>query len=250
MKDREYRRLYELEGTHWWYVGHYHIYTVLLEHHCPGEARGKVLDAGCGTGGFMGYLRSRYNPERLVGVDISEEALGFCARRGIDDVCLGSVEKLPFEEGCFDLVVSLDVLYHSRVEDDLAALRELARVTRRGGYLLLNLPAFSILRGRHDLAVEGARRYRRREIKEKLEKAGFEPIYVTYSNFFLFPVILPYRLWSRRARETEAEPVSDLTLPPRHINRALAWLLKLESRMIACFPLPWGSSVTAIARKP
>ncbi len=249
MKDSEYHKLYRLEDRHWWYVGHYHIYAKLLELHCPAEVRGKVLDAGCGTGGFMNYLRERYDPQRLVGVDISEEALGFCARRGLKDTRLCSVEELPFGEGYFDLVISLDVLYHARVLDDIDALRELARVTKKGGYLLLNLPAFPILRGRHDVAVEGARRYRKREVEEKLKKTGFTPIRISYSNFFLFPVMLLYRLWSRWFPGDEAEPVSDLSLPPQRINQALSWLLRLESKMIVRFPLPWGGSLTALARK-
>jgi SAM-dependent methyltransferase len=248
MKKREYGVLYEVEDTHWWYLGHRCLYASLLNRYCPAAAKGRVLDAGCGTGGFTQWLRDRYHPERIVGLDISEEALLHCGTMGLEELLCCPVEHIPLLDASFELALSLNVLYHREVADDLEALREMHRVLAPGGYLLLNLPALSLLRGKHDEAVEGARRYRARDVRKLLSQAAFEPVKLTYFVFTLLPAIAAYRLWSRR--DTGDGLSSDLWLPPATINHALASLLALEAHVAARYGLPLGSSITALARKP
>lgn len=248
VREREYDTLFAVEDRHWWYLGHRRLYAALLERHCPDAASGRVLDAGCGTGGFTAWVRDRYRPRALVGVDLSEAALRRCRERGLGDTLCCSVEDMDLADGSFDLALSLNVLYHREVGDDEAALRELARVLAPGGYLLLNLPALEILAGEHDEAVGGARRYTAPQVRAKLERAGLEPVWVTYFVFTLLPAIAAKRLWSRGKAYEEA--VSDLRMPPAAVNRALERLLALEARVAASRRLPLGSSVTALSRKP
>jgi len=145
----------QVEDTHWWYVGHHRTFNALLERYAPEAARGRVLDAGCGTGGYMQRMQERFEPRELVGVDYSDEAIGYCRGRGLEKLECCSIESLPFEGGYFDLVVSLNVICHYAVGDDLETVCELERVLKPGGWLLLNLPAFDILHGSHDEAVAG-----------------------------------------------------------------------------------------------
>ncbi len=248
MKEREYEVLYRVEDEHWWYLGHRALYARLLDRFCPQAARGRVLDAGCGTGGTTRWLRDRYHPGRLVALDACQEALLLCGERGLEELLCCSVEYLPFPDASFDLVLSLNVIYHRGVSDDLAALREMSRVLAPGGYLLLNLPALPFLRGSHDLAVGGARRYLRSQVLEMLDRAGLEPVRATYFVFTLLPVIAAFRLWSRRIKEKEA--VSDLRLPPPPVNRALIRILRVEACLAADHGLPLGSSLTVLSRRP
>jgi SAM-dependent methyltransferase len=248
VKEDEYRIMAQVEDGHWWYVGHHHLFNSLLDLHCPGAARGDVLDAGCGTGGYMQRMRERFHPRTLVGLDISDEALRFCAGRGLADTRCCSIEELPFEDASFDLVVSFNVICHYAVADDLATLREMARVLRPGGWMLLNLPAFDILRGSHDAAVGGVRRYRAPRTRGMLQEAGLRPELLTYFNTFLFPVAVAWRLWSRRRAERE-EVRSDLWAPT-YLNGALAALLRLEEAVALRWGLPFGVSLVALSRKP
>lgn len=247
MKEGEYQILYRVEDVHWWYLGHRALFARLIEKYCPHAARGKVLDAGCGTGGYAAWFCDRYHPERLVALDVSETALAFCKKRGLEEVVCGSVEYLPFPDATFDLVLSLNVIYHRDVSDDFTALREMSRVLVPGGYLLLNLPALRFLRGSHDLAVGGARRYRRSQLLDMLPRAEFIPVKVTYFVFSFLPVVALRRLATRKIGEEEA--TSDLWFPPRPLNRALASLLTGESRLAAGPGLPLGSSLAALARR-
>lgn len=247
MKEGEYEVLYRLEDVHWWYLGHRYLYALLLDAHCPEAARGRVLDAGCGTGGFTRWLRGRYHPRRLVALDANPVALERCGERGLEELICCSVECLPFSDASFDLVISLNVLYHREVSDDLAALGEMTRVLVPGGHLLLNLPALGLLHGSHDLAVGGARRYNRSQILVMLHAVGLRPVKITYFVFTLLPAIAFRRLLTRKVREEEAS--SDLNLPPALVNRTLTWLLEWEGRVAAGPGLPLGSSLTALARK-
>ncbi len=247
MKQEEYTIMAQVEDTHWWYVGHHRTFNALLERYAPDAVRGRVLDAGCGTGGYMERLRERFDPQELMGVDICEEALEYCAGRGLERTECCSIETLPFEDGYFDLVVSLNVICHYAVGDDMETLEELGRVLKPGGWLLLNLPAFDILHGSHDAAVGGVRRYRDQGTRELLERAGFEPAHLSYYNTTLFPVAVIFRLWSRR-RASEEEVKSDLWAPT-YLNHALTALMRAEEWAAVRFGLPFGSSLIALARK-
>jgi ubiquinone/menaquinone biosynthesis C-methylase UbiE len=96
--------------------------------------RGSVLDVGCGTGRFLAALPDRY--ER-VGLDLSPEMLVRARNRGLD-VVQGSSEKVPFADDSFDLVTTFAVLHHL-IDHELvrATLRELARVARPGGAVIV-----------------------------------------------------------------------------------------------------------------
>jgi SAM-dependent methyltransferase len=158
------------------------------------------------------------------------------------------VVGLPFEDGSFDLVTSFDVLCHRSIPDDLVPLREFARVLRPGGRLLLNLPAFPFLYSEHDRAVHTARRYRRGEVERKLVASGLEPLVVTYTNFFPFPPTAAVKLVRNLAGGRSGEHRSDLVRVPAPLNRALAFLLGMESHLVGRVVLPFGTSVTALAR--
>lgn len=245
MRKEEFETLFRVEDRHWWYRGTRRFFLELIATHCPREASGRVLDAGCGTGGFLVLLKERFRPEKAVGLDLCPDALRLGASRGLMDLCAASLEDIPFPDGHFTLVTCLDVLYHREVRDEGRALREMWRVLEPGGFLLLNLPAFDILRGSHDLAVHGARRYRRGSLLPRLEGAGFKVVRATHFNFFLFPALVAYRLVSR----VIPSPSSDLWMPPAFLNRCLERLLLAEGRIALRRDLPWGSSLTVLARK-
>src|SRR5262245_24943508 len=149
----EYARMYEAEERQWWYAGMRALSFALLERHWPpgsaGGAPPRILDAGCGTGNNLRHFASWGRP---VGVDLSDEALRFCRERGVA-AAGGSLMALPFGDGVFDCITSFDVIYHRWVSDDAAAVREMARVLRPGGLMLVRVPALQALWGAHDEAV-------------------------------------------------------------------------------------------------
>jgi SAM-dependent methyltransferase len=242
----EYERMFEAEETQWWYAGMRAIGLAVLEPPLARLADGHpldILDAGCGTGLNLRHLGEH---GRALGVDLSPEALRFCRRRGVS-AARASVLALPFPEGTFDCVTSFDVLYHTWVEDDQAAARELARVLRPGGLLLLRVPALRMLRGAHDQAVHGRHRYSGNEVRALLAGAGLGVERVTYCNTFLFPIVALRRTLDRLTGRTG----SDVAFLPAPLEWTFRHALLAEAALLKRgLGLPIGASVMALARKP
>lgn len=97
-----------------------------------GDLRGvHILDAGCGVGAFSEPLVAA---NTVHGVDFSAKSLEYAAARGLN-TRVGNLAALPFEDGYFDLVLCIGVI--QLIDDHLTVLRELARVTKPGGTLLV-----------------------------------------------------------------------------------------------------------------
>jgi SAM-dependent methyltransferase len=236
----EYERMYDAEDRQWWYAGMRAISLALLRPQLSPGAR--ILDAGCGTGRNLEEFAVWARPS---GVDLSEEALRFCRRRGVP-AARGRVQALPFPQDAFDAVTSFDVLYHRWIEDDAAAVAELVRVLRPGGVLLVRVPALKLLWGAHDAAVHSRHRYNTAEVRALLESQGLRVVKLSYANTLLFPVIALRRLLDRlTGREG-----SDVGFLPAPLEWAFGSLLRLEARVLPRLSFPVGASVFALARKP
>jgi SAM-dependent methyltransferase len=243
MEPEAYAELERLEAEHWWYRGMRAISAELLR---PLERPGaplRILDAGCGTGGNLRALAPR---GAVVGLDRSPLALAHARHAQPGRVVRGDVTALPFRSEAFDLVTSFDVIY--MVHDDEAALRELARVTRPGGHVLVRVAALAALRGAHDDFVHGLRRYSAPELARKLAGAGLAPLRITYANSLLLPAVFAARRIGGWLGRPGAAGRSDLRPAPGPLNALLAALLGLEARWVGSGRrLPAGVSLFALA---
>jgi ubiquinone/menaquinone biosynthesis C-methylase UbiE len=241
MERVEYEKMYRFEREYWWYHGLHRLVRNAVRDHARGFR--SLLDAGCGTGGVLRQLREEHPRARLVGIDVSRDGLGFCRDNGVEALVRCSVNDLGLRSGSFDVVTCQDVLYFEGI-DESRAVGEIHRVLRDEGVLILNLPAFEILRGSHDRFVSTRRRFTRGEVRTLLQAGGFEIVWITYWNAALFPIVLFLRLVSRRGRrESDLRPLAPFW------NRLLAGILKAEAAWLRCGTLPVGTSVFCAARK-
>lgn len=237
--------MYQVETSHWWYCGMESLTRQLLT---PLERAGnlKILDAGCGTGGALSGYLAEYGT--ATGCDLSTLALAFCQKRNLSKIAQASATSLPFSSAHFDLVTSFDVLYERGVASDWLAVSEFGRVLRPGGYLLLRLPAYNWLRGKHDERIQTARRYTAAQVKTMLAENQFKIIKLTYANSLLFPLAVAKRLLERL--QPPGKDQSDLQASPVWLNPILTKILASEAHLIARTNLPLGLSVLALAQKP
>ena len=242
MMEHTYPILYEVEQSHWWYIGRRRIIAGFVEQICRQvtDRRPRILDVGCGTGANL-LLLSKYGDAE--GVDVSEDALAFCRERGLDKVKLGAGEELPYADDTFDLVTAFDVVEH--MDDDLAGLTEMRRVLRPGGRVLLFVPTFMFLWGLQDEVSNHRRRYRLPELRRVLEQAGFEVERSTYANITFFaPILLVRKLMRLTGIKTATE--NSINVPA--LNGVLGALLGAESTVLRYINLPFGVSGLCVAR--
>ena len=215
----------------------------LLNTYLPRNKSLKILDAGCGPGAMLPTL-SKYGD--VIGVDMSEDALKYAKKRG--KVLKGNIMDLKFKNGTFDLVVCMDVLYHTWVSDESKALNEFRRVLKKGGILLIREPAYNWMRGQEDVGSLTQRRFSRGKLQQLVEKSSFKILKMTYANFFLFPIVLLLRVQSSIAPE-KTRGSSDFVLPAKPINNILLGILKIEAYLMNYVSLPFGSSLFCVAEK-
>jgi SAM-dependent methyltransferase len=230
------------EDRHWWYQGRRRVLECAIELlGLPEHAR--ILDAGCGSGRNMVEL-ARYGV--VTGVELSHTSVALARERGAGEVLEGSVMNMPFDEGAFDLTVSLDVIEH--LQDDVGALRELRRVTRPGGALLVTVPAYQWLWSGHDVVNHHHRRYNRRTLLAAAESGGWHLESSTHFNSLLLPVAILLRALERFKPSTTKSSL-DLWIPPAPLNWALRQPLNLEAAVIGRGgSIPAGLSLLAVFR--
>lgn len=101
------------------------------------RAKGKILDAGCGTGLILRKL-----PKGTIGVDINPRNIKRAKKHAPSaQVILADIEKLPFKDNTFSTIVSTEVIEHQ--PNPMPTVNELRRVLRKDGYLIGSVPAIS-----------------------------------------------------------------------------------------------------------
>jgi len=248
MEQRYYAEYYELEDRHWWFLGRRSVVLGVLTDHLPSRNGGgrRILDVGTGTGAMLEPL-GRFGAAE--GIDVEEEAVRFCQRRGTTAVRLYDGTTLPFAEATFDVVTALDVIEH--VEEQAALMAEIRRVTRPGGKVLVTVPAFRFLWGPQDEISHHHRRYVRGELRSVLEGAGLVIERLSYFNTFLFPPIAAVRL-ARRGPVAPEQARSDFAIGASRsrLNGMLGRVFAAEAALVRRVDLPFGVSLLGLARRP
>jgi SAM-dependent methyltransferase len=230
------------EDRHWWYQGRRRVLErAIARLELPAQAH--ILDAGCGSGRNMVDLAHHGS---VTGVELSPTSVQLARDRDAGEVIEGSVLDMPFNDGSFDLSVSLDVIEH--LEDDIGALRELRRVTKAGGALLVTVPAYQWLWSGHDEINHHHRRYSRRALLAAAEAAGWREDSSAHFNSLLLPVAIALRALERFKPSTTKSSL-DLWVPPAPLNWALRQPLNLEAAVIGRGgSIPAGLSLLAVFR--
>jgi SAM-dependent methyltransferase len=243
MQQHTYSIMYEVEGKHWWFAGRRRIIAEFVGRVCREmkEPQPRILDVGCGTGANLQML-SQFGAAE--GVDVSSDALDFCRSRGLTRVKQGAAEHLPFADAAFDLVTGLDVVEH--LDDDIAGLREMRRVLRPAGRVVLFVPAFMFLWGVQDDISHHRRRYTLPELKQKLRDSGLKVERASYANITFFVPILIGRTLMRL---TGFRPSSENNLTIGALNGLLGRVLGAENWWLRRLKFPFGVSIVCVARR-
>lgn len=246
MKDErdKQERYYRLGEEYFWFAAQNAIVEEMLDRRLPTADDGRrlrLLDLGCGPGNMLGRLARRGH---AVGSDFSVDALAFARTKGLRSLLSSDSTALPFPPCTFDAVVALDVLEH--VKDDRTALSEVARVVRPGGVFLFVVPAFPALWRHHDVMYGHFRRYRRREILDKVRGAGLTIERCEYIKCAFF---LPLFAIAQAERLGAAARRDNFYAASGWLNAALDAQIRWEHHAGLGRWLPFGVSLLCLGRR-
>ena len=191
--------------------------------------RGRVLDVGAGIGTHTAQLRPL--ADEVVALE-PDPKFAQMLRERVEGVQIIEGDATAVQ-GQFDAIVCFNVLEH--IEDDESTLRRLRELLAPDGALLLLVPAHPALFGPIDTAFGHYRRYGKRELREKLQRAGLDPAVLRHVN----PVGALGWLAQARIRKRERMSYRGLDLYDRLVPAL---------RLLDNVPLPVGLSLWAVAK--
>ncbi|MGR9072607.1 MAG: class I SAM-dependent methyltransferase [Gammaproteobacteria bacterium] len=241
MDPTVYRQMAKLQERHWWFKGRRRIISGVIER-LSLNLEPNILEVGCGTGGNLNMLMNYGN---VTAMEKDDFARDFASKSSGLKVLPGSLPgNLGYINNKFDLICLFDVLEH--IENDESALSCLLPFLKSDGKLLITVPAYPWLFGKHDVIHHHYRRYTKQSVSRLAENMNLKIVRLTYVNSFLFPVAVA----SKFADEFfESKKSLGSGLPVRWVNEFLFKVFSLENKIISHYDLPFGVSLITVLAK-
>jgi len=237
-------RLAQLEAGNFWFRSRNRLVIWSLLRYFP-KAQ-SFMEIGCGTGFVLSGIQKNLPKLNVCGSEIFSAGLSFAAQRlpGVELFQMDA-RRIPFRDE-FDVVGAFDVLEH--IEEDAEALTQMYQATKKGGGILITVPHHPFLWSASDDFARHVRRYKTRELSNKVRKAGFEILRITSFVSFLLPLLAVSRFKQRLSKQ-EFEPSSEFNINSA-LNIALEKILDAERTLIrAGLSFPAGGSLLLVGRR-
>lgn len=215
---------------------------------------GSILEVGCSSGFLLRDIKKAFPRADIVGADIVVKPL-----KRLGDMLPGvpliqmDLLKCPLVEGQFDAVVALNVLEH--IEDDDLALRQMARLLKPGGVLIVEVPQGPALFDYYDEYLRHFRRYTKSELLKKLQHTGLTIQhtaaigFVPYPLFYLVKKLNRTRYGIKGEKHNNIETMVRQQIKQTSTNKVFNFLLVLESLLASFSQVMPGIRCTAVAKK-
>ena len=102
------------------------------------DEESSILDVGCGKGFMLNDFATALPGLTLKGIDISKYAIDNAIASMKSNLSVGNAKELPFDDGSFDLVISINTVHNLPIEECKQALREIQRVSRRDAFITVD----------------------------------------------------------------------------------------------------------------
>lgn len=236
----------KLGQYYWWLVAKYKTILKLTAKFTKiKKNKINILDIGCASGGFLEkfgkFLEQNRNYKlNLYGIDIVKNQ-ELSKKKKIKFYLIKKGEKYPFPKNSFNIITLIDVLEH--IKNERFVLKEIYRILKRDGYIVLSVPAYQFLWGKHDQIYKHFRRYTKSRITHLLEKNSFKILKATYfQSCFIFPLWFYRKFFSKNNSD-------DFLIIPKILNNILTKVLLLEGWVSEYISLPFGSTIICIAKR-
>jgi SAM-dependent methyltransferase len=246
MNPAEYAHLDRLDRRHWFYRGKRAIVRHWIARHLALGPDDLLVDAGCGTGTFLEEVAGTC---RVLGLDDHAESIAIAGPRLAavgGQVLHTPLERVDLPDATAAVVTLLDVLEHT--DDDGLVLREMIRLVRPGGLIVITVPALRALWSDWDVALHHRRRYHRPDLVQVCGQPGVEMLRCTYFNTAALPAVFAVRAWRKLRPPTPGRDRAEDRVPVGFVNRALYHTMVTPARWGWLRP-PAGVSLLAVLRR-
>jgi SAM-dependent methyltransferase len=204
------------------------------------QPQGRFCEIGCGNGILQRQLELAGLD--VDGIEVSLEALQHNNSRDGTLYCYDIFEQHPSLQEKYDALFLFDVLEH--IDDDVGFLKAALFHLKRGGHVLINVPARQELYSVYDRAAGHVRRYNRPALLQLLDKAGLRVVKHTYWGFPLYPALVARKLILRKLDGREHYQAGFRPARPwvNSMMRAMSKFEWLPQRLL-------GISLMAVAKK-
>jgi SAM-dependent methyltransferase len=240
----QFAELARLEAQNFWFRERNRLIVWAIERYFRGAR--SLFEVGCGTGFVLAGIAKAFPALRLAASEAASAGLEHAAARvPRADLMQMDARRIPFVDE-FDVVGAFDVIEH--VEEDRAVLAQLAAATAPGGGVLLTVPQHPFLWSEYDVRAGHVRRYRRRELRDKVVEAGLQIVRTTSFVTVLLPAMMASR-FAQRAPRQDYDPLAELRIS-RWMNWSLERALSIERLIVGSgLSLPAGGSLLVVARR-
>jgi SAM-dependent methyltransferase len=236
---------FEVEEGSFWFG---HRNRAILEILCRFPPTGPIADVGAGNG-FVSLALQRAGYPTLV-IEPGAAGIRNARTRGLAPLICATLQDAGFRPGSLDAAGLFDVLEH--IPDDRAFLQDLRAILKPGGRLYVSVPAFRALWSSEDDLVGHHHRYTRREIRDRLQGAGF---HVDFASYIFSPLPLPLFLLRTlpsklgyRQQLDATRTAAELHPPSGLVVRAITRLLDGELALLKRGRrIPFGTSCLVVA---
>lgn len=232
-----------------WVMSRNRLFKGMVQRNLKSTGKSKFLDIGCGTGDFIQRIADDPRLE-ITGSEVYLKGLVYAKKNqpGVEFIQFDATKGRIGEQ--FDIITAFDVIEH--VDDDLAALSNIAQMLQKEGVTIISVPQHMFLWSALDEIVKHERRYSRKELLDKMTRSGLSVRYATSFVFTLFPLMLVSRLLDGRRDKSQSDGAA---LAKRvKFSRLLNWGFDLFMRVDEVLirlgvPLPCGGTLVVVATK-
>lgn len=239
--------LSRIEEQHFWFVGRRQVVLSALRRSLPDLAERPLFDIGCGSGGLLAFL-ARQGVALAGACDAYPESIRLARSRVGCPLLLVDEGRFPPLGPGHMLFGMFDVLEH--VDDDVGTLQALAQALAPGGALALTVPAHPWLFDEMDELACHRRRYTLEGLRSVLQAGGFDVRYLRYFMSSMVPFLPPVRAVGRLlgGSQVAERRQAELKVVPG-LNGLMRGVLAAERALTRLTPLPFGTSLVAVARR-
>jgi SAM-dependent methyltransferase len=214
---------------------------------CPLD-RAVIMEIGCSSGYLIRDLVKSFPKAVIIGSDVVKEPL-YRLARNLPGIPLIRFDLLqcPLPDESVDVLVMLNVLEH--IENDVGALQKAFKLMKRGGHLIIEVPAGPSLYDAYDAELHHFRRYAASELQNRLTIVGFKVCRISHLGFILFPAFAAVKLLNKCISLRKNNAVVRDQAASTSGNGLVSWAMKYESKHLSAYRLPFGIRALAVAIK-